>query len=477
MATGTWDLTRSSLRELFLFSSLSDAQLDWLLGHASLTQWPAGTEVVREGDPAASFHVLLSGTLRMTKQDAGGEVELKRSGQRGAYCGAIRFFHLEEHQTYPTSVHALSDLVLLTLPADELAAQFRSWFPMSAHLLEGSYANWLTTDAIVGRRRQLLALGQLSAGLTHELNNPAAAAERATAALRRQATATQVAFVQLIEDGVGPRALRELLRQRDRLVNRLSSVPSSTALQRTDREDEIDGWLETHALEQVWEAPSIFAGAGVTTADLAEVTHSAGPSFASDALRWLAHALESELLLSEIQESISRMSALVGATQEYTHLDRTPYAWIDVHDGLRATLALLHTKIGPRIRVTELYDRRLPRIPAYPAELNQVWTNLIDNAVAAMDGAGTLTLRTTLVSDQVCVEIRDTGHGIPSENRRRVFEPFFTTRPVGEGDGLGLDTAWRIVVERHHGDLRVESEPGDTRFQVLMPTAERQPPR
>ena len=177
------------------------------------------------------------------------------------------------------------------------------------------------------------------------------------------------------------------------------------------------------------------------------------------------------MLMTEITDSVTRISALVGAARQYSQLDRAPYQVIDVHELLDSTLTMLDNKIGPDIRVVKEYDRGLPRIPAYPAELNQVWTNLIDNAVAAMAGSGTLTIRTALDKDQVLVEFADTGHGIPEAIKGRIFEPFFTTKPVGQGTGLGLDISWRIVVSRHHGDLRVESVPGETTFRVWLPVA------
>jgi signal transduction histidine kinase len=176
--------------------------------------------------------------------------------------------------------------------------------------------------------------------------------------------------------------------------------------------------------------------------------------------------------MDEIADSTARVSHLVDAAKQYAQLDRAPYRTVDVHELLDSTLLMLSGKIGPRIDVVKEYDRTVPEIPAYPAELNQVWTNLIDNAVSAVNGAGgdgTLTVRTTLHHDRLLVEFRDTGTGIAPEIRDRIFDPFFTTKPVGEGTGLGLDISWRIVVNKHHGTLRVDSVPGDTRFQVLLP--------
>ena len=187
------------------------------------------------------------------------------------------------------------------------------------------------------------------------------------------------------------------------------------------------------------------------------------------ALRWLGYTVETELLRNESADSVTRISSLVDASKQYSQLDRAPYQVVDVHELLDSTLAMLAAKIGDGITVVRDYEPGLPRIPAYPSELNQVWTNLIDNAVAAMDGQGTLTIRTALEPDRLLVEFADTGPGIPDDIRDRIFEPFFTTKPVGLGTGLGLDISWRIVVNRHHGDLRAESVPGNTRLQVRLP--------
>jgi signal transduction histidine kinase len=182
--------------------------------------------------------------------------------------------------------------------------------------------------------------------------------------------------------------------------------------------------------------------------------------------------LETELLLDEITDSVTRISTLVAAAKQYSHMDRAPFERADIHDGLKSTLAMLAGKLTG-LEVVKDLDRTLPPVPIYAGELNQVWTNLIDNAVQSMNGSGTLTVRTSLDGDHVRVEIGDTGPGVPAELRQRIFEPFFTTKAVGQGTGLGLDISYRIVVARHGGDLNVESEPGSTRFIVRLPLTER----
>ncbi|MBE1579424.1 ATP-binding protein [Amycolatopsis roodepoortensis] len=466
-------LPREELRGLFLFEHLSEEQLDWIDEHAVLEHYTGGETVIREGEPATCFYLLLSGALRMTRLVGGTEVETIRSDQRGAYCGATQFFvHQETEHTYGASVHAVSDLTFLTLPAAEFATEFRRWFPMATHLLEGMYLGWRNSDTVIGSRRRLLALGELSAGLTHELNNPAAAAVRATAALRERVAGMRHKLAMLAKKNVDPTLLEQLLDIQEQLVKQVASAPKLTAMQQADREDEIGDWFDGHGIDQGWDLADIYVRAGLTVPDLDRLLDSVGETFLDGAVRWLAYALETEMLMGEIEDSTTRISVLVGKAKQYSQMDRAPHQWIDVHEGLDSTLVMLAGKIGPGIQVVKEYDHAVPRIPAYAGELNQVWTNIIDNALGAMGAEGTLTLRTSRVDDHVHVEIGDTGPGIPAEVRQRIFEPFFTTKPVGQGTGLGLDISWRIVVERHQGDLRVDSAPGATRFTVCLPVSE-----
>jgi signal transduction histidine kinase len=466
-------LPREELRGLFLFEHLSETQLDWVAANGAIEQYEGDTFVIREGDEATCFYVILNGAVRMTRLVSGTEIETNRSDQRGAYFGATQFFvHQEAEHRYGASVQTLSDLTLLTLPSKEFSTEFRKWFPMATHLLEGMYLGWRNSDTVIGSRRRLLALGELSAGLTHELNNPAAAAVRATSALRERVAGMRHKLAFLAKKDIDPELLHQLIDVQERLVKQVVQAEKLTAMQQSDREDEIGDWFDDHGIDGGWDLADIYVRAGLTTADLDNVREQVGDTFMDGAVRWLAYALETEMLMGEIEDSTTRISALVGKAKQYSQMDRAPHQWVDVHDGLDSTLVMLSGKIGDGVRVVKEYDRSLPKIPAYPAELNQVWTNIIDNALGAMAGEGTLTLRTWRVDDQIRVEIGDTGPGIPADIKPRIFEPFFTTKPVGEGTGLGLDISWKIVVERHQGDLRVESEPGDTRFEICLPTVE-----
>ncbi|HEY7486093.1 MAG TPA: ATP-binding protein [Streptosporangiaceae bacterium] len=471
-------LTPTELRTLFLFERLDDEQIGWIAEHGKVERFAAGDTVLREGDPATCFYVLLSGTLRMARMVAGDEVEITRTDQRGVYCGATQFLVGQTgEQRYAVSMYGVTDVEFLSLPAAEFAEQVRDWFPMAAHLLEGMFLGGRTTDTVVGSRERLFALGKLTAGLTHELNNPAAAAVRATASLRERVAGMRHKLALLARHDIEPDLLEKLLDVQETLVKQVADAPKLSAMEEADREDELSDWLDAHDIVDGWDLAPIFVPAGITPARLDEVSEAVGSERLNPALRWLGYAVETETLMGEIEDATTRISTLLSAAKQYSQMDRAPHQWINVHDGLKSTLVMLGGKIGKGITLVKDFDRSLPTVPAYAGELNQVWTNIIHNAIDAMDGKGTLTIRTAQADDgRVLVEIGDTGPGIPAEIKQRIFEPFFTTKPVGEGTGLGLDICWRIVVNRHHGDITVESEPGNTRFRVLLPVTEQANP-
>ena len=471
-------LTPAELRELFLFENLTPEQLDWVAANGDVVDCPAGSDVSVEGEPAECFFVLLEGTLSMVRTIGGSEVETVRSSGRGMYSGAVQFYFGDRlEQVYPATVRAITDCRFLALPAQPFAEVFRQWYPMAVHLLEGLFVGQRNVAEVVAQRERLLAMGKLTAGLTHELNNPAAAASRATAALRDRFAGMRHKLAMLGDGRVDGEVLRSLTVLQEEFVSRVGGAADLSALERSDREDTLGEWLEDHEVTQPWELAGVFVAAGLDDGDLERVADAITPAFLEPALRWLAYTVETETLLAEIADSTGRISTLVDAAKQYSQMDRMPHQPTDVHAGLDATLVMLGAKIGPGVTVVKEYDRSLPPVPGYAGELNQVWTNLIVNALDAItgdDGAGegTLTLRTSRDGDCAVVEIADTGPGIPEDLRRRVFEPFFTTKPVGKGTGLGLDVSFRIVVKRHGGDLRVTSIPGDTRFQVVLPLTE-----
>ncbi|GGM98634.1 signal transduction histidine kinase [Actinoplanes campanulatus] len=468
-------LTPADLRTLFLFEKLTDEQLGWLATHGCTMRVPAGGLVVREGDPAEAFFVLLSGTIALTRRVGEDEVTTIRTEQRGVYMGATQAYLRDDGvpRNYMASMRALSDSEFFMVSAADFGWLMREWFPMAIHLLEGLALGMRSSQAAIGERQRLAALGALSAGLMHELNNPAAAAARATSALRQRVAAMRMKLGKLAAGKVAPDRLTALLELQEEVIERAAKSPTLTAMQTADLEDALGEWMDERNITGGWDVAPVFAQGGIDTACLTELeSRLASPELLDQAIHWIGYALETEQLMSDIEDATGRVSSLVHSAKQYSHLDRAAHQWIDVHIGLESTLVMLAHKIGDGVEVVKEYDRELPQIPAHPAELNQVWTNLIDNAVQAMSGAGTLTIRTFREDDRLVVSVGDTGPGVPPEIRKRVFEPFFTTKPVGEGTGLGLDISYRIVVNGHGGDISVESRPGDTRFLVRLPFAE-----
>lgn len=457
------------LRTLFLFEKLTDEQLEWLCtrGHAELIQ-PG--PVYAEGTPANCFYVLIEGGLVMSTQVGADDIEVVRSSQRGVYAGAWHAYLGDRMpQLYKNSMRVTVPSRFFVLDADDLATVMREWFPMALHMLEGLFFGMQSIQQVIGQRERLLALGSLSAGLTHELNNPAAAAVRATSALRERVAGMRHKLGLIAGGSIDRAVLKTLIRLQEEAAERVAKAPALSPIEASDREDLLGDWFDDHAIEGAWEIAPIFVQAGLEPAWLDQVAASVPASVLEKAIRWLTYTVESELLMLEIEDSTTRISTLVTAAKQYSQMDRAPYQTVDIHELLESTLVMLARKIGDGVTLVKDFDRTLPRVPAYAAELNQVWTNLIDNAVSAMDRQGTLTIRTFAEHDDLVVEIGDTGPGIDPGIRDRIFEPFFTTKAVGEGTGLGLDISWRIVVKKHHGDLRVESVPGDTRFQVRLP--------
>ncbi|MFD8150874.1 MULTISPECIES: ATP-binding protein [unclassified Streptomyces] len=457
---------------LFLFEKLTPEQLGRLCAEGRVERFEPGP-VYTEGEPATCFYVMLDGTVVLYRRVGGDDVEVTRTSQRGVYAGAMQAYLGDRvRQVYNNSMRVTEPTRFFVLPADTFATIMQEWFPMAVHLLEGLFFGSKNTQRMIGQRERLLALGSLSAGLTHELNNPAAAAVRATATLRERVGKMRHKLAVIAQGSYSPEVMAKLIDIQERTAERVAKAPTLSPLEAADREDELTDWLDDRGIPEGWRIAPTFVQAGLDVDWLEQVATAVDEDMLPSAVGWLNYTVETELLMDEINDSTTRISHLVDAAKQYSQLDRAPFQNADVHELLDSTLLMLSGKIGRDIEVVKEYDRTLPRIPAYPAELNQVWTNLIDNAVAAMHGAGghgTLTVRTARENDRLLVEFRDTGVGIPAEHRERIFDPFFTTKPVGEGTGLGLDISWRIVVNKHHGSIQVESEPGDTRFQVLLP--------
>jgi signal transduction histidine kinase len=473
----------AELRTLFLFEALTDEQLAVLCTNGHIQNYEPGPICV-EGEPATCFYVLIEGELMMSKLSGGQQIETNRTSQRGVYCGAWRAFTGRPEQSYDASVHVTKPSRFFVMDAPIFAQFMRDQFPMAVHLLDGIAVGTDRTRRIIDNREKLLALGRLSAGLTHQLNNPAAAIARATADLRGRVAGMRDKLAMLADGTVTPEALSALVLLQQGVAEQVAKSGSQnlSAIETADREDAVGEWLADHGIDGGWDIAPTFVEGGLDT-DWLERISAAADELAStsleEAIRWINYTIESELLMNQIAEASKRISALVADAKQYSQLDRAPFQVADVHELLRSTLVMFADRLSKddtskdatAITVVKDFDKSLPEIPCYPGDLNQVWTNIIDNAIAAMrDRAGTLTIRTCREGEKMArVEICDTGPGIPDDVREHIFEPFFTTKPFGEGTGLGLDLAFNIVVKNHRGDLRVESVPGDTRFIVLLP--------
>ncbi len=458
------------LRTLFLFEKLTEEQLDWLCRRGRIERHEPGV-VFREGEPATCFFVLVDGTLSLSRLVGADEVETNRTSQRGVYSGAWSAYLGERApQTYAATMRVHEPTRFYVLAADDFTELMQQWFPMALHMLEGLFFGNQRTQSTIGQRERLLALGSLSAGLTHELNNPAAAAVRATSSLRDRVMHMRQKLGTIAGGAWDRHQLETLIEVQQRAAEQVAKAPDLSPLEAADREDELSDWFEAHGVRNGYELAPTFVASGIDVDWLQQLDTVVDTEMLEGAVRWLNYTLETELLMNEIEDSTTRISTLVQAAKQYSQMDRAPHQVLDVHELLDSTLIMLSRKIGPDVKVVKDYDRSLPEIPVYGAELNQVWTNLIDNALQAMDGQGTLTVRTSRRDEHTIeVVIADTGTGIPDDVVGRIFEPFFTTKPVGQGTGLGLDISWRIVVKKHHGNLTVESVPGDTRFHVCLP--------
>ncbi|WP_426735457.1 sensor histidine kinase [Myxococcus faecalis] len=318
------------------------------------------------------------------------------------------------------------------------------------------------------RQEKLAALGRHAAGLAHEMNNPASAGRRATEQLTQAMDAQEDLSVALDQWRL-TQAQRQLLLRTCRQSQGRGATRDLDPLTRGDAEDALATWMDAKGVVNAWDLSPTLLDAGIGEAQLEPLTQALPAEALPDALAWLEALVRTRALLAEVRQSTTRLAELAGAVKSYTHAGKEQPEPVDVHEGLENTLLLLNYKLKHGVEVKREYDRSLPRVQALPGMLNHVWTNLVDNAIDAMGGKGHLTVRTAKDQDSLLVEVVDDGPGVPAELLERIWVPFFTTKPMGQGTGLGLDIIRRVVVDRHHGDVRVESKPGRTAFQIRLP--------
>jgi signal transduction histidine kinase len=456
--------TSAELLRVPAFAGLPEDQIAWFLDQSQEISLRAGDVYARQGDPADAMFVLLEGEFQW-RGEFGGETVVM-SPKAGDVTGVLPFSRMKE---FGFTGRAVTDSRILRFPAARFP-DLTQKMPELAKRLVGVMADRIReTTRLEQQRDRLAGLGKLSAGLAHELNNPASAAKRAAAQLRDT--------LKRIKDASHELGRRELTAPQKSEIEKLEASliqrdePPPDVLTVSDLEDQLDALLRSHGQNDLWRLAAELAQRGIQPAVMESLFENFDAGSARAALTRIAASLEIVSLLKEIESSTSRISDLVGAIKEYTFMDQSPVQNVDVVKGLETTLTILHHKLKRGITVHRDYHRVPLLVNSFGSELNQVWTNLIDNAIDAMNGKGELRVRTFRDDGCVVVEIEDNGPGISPEIQPHIFEPFFTTKGVGEGTGLGLDTVQRIV-KKHRGSIQVSSQPGDTRFQVWLPLAE-----
>lgn len=452
----------NDLRKSPLFQGLSDGELQQLVDMAEPVSLRAGEILIRQGDAGDSAYVVIQGEFEIQKQtgqslikidvrnpgDVVGEMALLSSAPRNA------------------TVIAKADCEVLRIPAQAFEQLLTSSTTAAMAVLHWVMARLTQNEALLHQQEKMASLGTFSAGLAHELNNPAAAAQRSAAELRKtigkwQSLTHQIEAMALQENQT--QWLDNFMKESAR---RFESPLKLDALEKIDLVDQLQSWLEANNIDSAWELAPAMVNFGWNVKALETLK---GISFFGLSIQWLGASCLVMGLLSEVGQTTERLSQIVRAMKSYTYLDQAPLLEVDVHDGLENTLVIMQHKLKQGVSVKREYASDLPRIEAYASELNQVWTNIIDNAVDAMNGRGEITLRTYSEDNHVIVEIEDNGPGIPEPIRSRVFDPFFTTKAPGKGTGLGLHISHDIIANRHHGQLLLESQPGKTKFKAILP--------
>lgn len=450
----------AKLRKIHVFSDLPQQDMLWFVSKCHEHRAVVSGIIMREGDPADSMMILLEGEMRARSEHGNpdGPVFTVKGGE---VTGLLPFSRLK---ILSVTGRAVLPMHYVMFPASSFPELFHR-MPELTRRLVGLLADRIREVTRVEQQREKLAsLGKLSAGLAHELNNPSAAARRSAAALRDCLVRLRSAARSTT---IGPDDCARLAQVEEQIRSSLTPAQFKDEFARVEREEAIQSWLESHHVAEPWKLAPQLADAHLTDADLARFAAAAGASLSSELTRF-ATLLEMDRIAEELENSSARISDLIRAIKEYSYMDQGPVQEVDIQHSIENTLTIMHHKLKRGITVTRDYAPSLPKVKASGSELNQVWTNLIDNAADAMNGNGKLGIRVARENDFVLVEIADNGPGIPAAVQSRIFDPFFTTKGVGEGTGLGLDVVNRII-KSVHGQINVTSVPGETRFQVRIP--------
>jgi signal transduction histidine kinase len=458
------------LSKLPLFEGLQSEDLEQLYAMSELLKLQPGDLLVAEGDPATTAYVLLEGEVEVTKHTGEREIVLDRRAA-GELLGEIA---LLEGGIRKATVRAATPARLLCI-SRETFQQVLVKSPDAMTAVLGTITKRLRAmETTLRQSEKMAALGTLTAGLAHELNNPAAAVQRGAGQMRSALAQFQRIAAELSNLGFADTQLDTIARLGREIAEREPTLDTLDPLERSDLESELQDWLTEHAVEDAWELAPAIANLGWTRTELEMLTQDFSAAQAAAFGSWLGTSCNVYALLDEVRAGAQRISAVVKAVQSYSQLDRAAIQFVDVHMGIEDTLLILRHKLKQGVTVVREYDRSLPRIEAYASELNQVWTNIIDNATDAMQGTGEIRIKTYRDSDSltrkdIVVEITDNGSGIPIDIQARIFEAFFTTKAPGKGTGLGLNIVYNIVVKQHRGEISVRSQPGKTTFTVRLP--------
>jgi signal transduction histidine kinase/predicted CoA-binding protein len=452
------------LKKIPLFSSLPDEDLERLCEMVTEVSLPAGAELFSEGSPGDTAYVIEEGEIEIMKA-SGGRMVLLAVRKSGEVIGEMSL--LEAAPRFATG-RARTDSLLLAIGHSQLNHLLNTSPSAARAMLFTVTSRLRTTELLLRDSEKMAQLGTLTAGIAHELNNPAAAVQRGSGQLLDLMLHLRESQVALDKSDLTDRQQEKISQLEKDILTQAEKPIEIDPLSRSDKEYDLETWLDEKEIENAWELAPVLVNLSIDLEELENLANDFSAQELAIIISWLGTSYTVYSLLAEINQGAERISEIVKSLKSYVYLDQAPIQSIDIQEGLDNTLVMLRHKLKAGINVKREYAPELPHIQAYGSELNQVWTNIIDNAIDAMNGKGEIILRTRQEGEWVFVEIDDNGPGIPGEILDKIFSPFFTTKPVGKGTGLGLNISYNII-KKHGGEVKVQSQPGKTRFQICLP--------